>query len=90
MRGYLLFPLPRTLADLAAGGLLRAPAAFFSAVALEPMTPIRLSQEATKESAPSFCSFAARAERSTPALVYSARTASLSPPSARIASPTLP
>ena len=68
----------------------RAPAAFFRAVALELITPIRLSQEATKAAAPSCCSFAARAARSTPALVNSASTVSLSPPSARIASPTFP
>src|SRR5579863_2871637 len=68
----------------------RAPAAFLSCVAFELMTPIRLSQELTNALAPSCCNFAARAARSTPALVNSARTDSLSPPSAGIASPTLP
>src|SRR6058998_4133755 len=55
-----------------------------SAALLEAMTPINSFQDLTNASAPSFCSFAASASTSMPALANWASTASQWPPSAGI------
>jgi hypothetical protein len=54
------------------------------------MQAISSFHDLTKEAAPSFCSRAASASMSIPALTKLARTASQSPPSADSVSPTSP